>query len=669
VTKTPTLLGSWLLVLAASGAPGAPPSSGPAHSAYQPLPITRVRAEGWIRELLERQRSGLTGHVEAAGYPFDTCGWACSEVAASTQKWWPYEQTSYSVDGQLRLGYLLGDPELIDKARRQTDYVLAHPDSVAGRLGPLHLNDEWWRWPYASFFRTFMTLHAVGGDAGIVEALRRHYLTFSAYDFADDLELANVEELCWLHGETQDPRFLDTAEKAYRLFASHEHYRDRGGWHIDFASDRVPDTHAVVYLELLKIPAILYAHTGKRAYLDEARNGLDKLLASQMLASGLPSSTEHFQGVHERAGHETCNTAVFPYTLGAFLRITGDARLGDRIEKAVFNAALGAVTKDFRAHQYFSCPNQVVASLGSNLFGPHPGRMAFSPGHDVECCTGNVTRFLPYYVGQMWLRAPGNGVAAALYGASSLRAEVGVEGVPVVIRQETAYPFSESVELTVETARPVAFPLHVRIPQWAEGASVSVNGEAAGPAVEPGTFFVLERTFSDGDRVSVRLPMAVRVTDWPNDGVGIERGPLVFSLPVAARANVVTDYVARGKRRSTEEFPAFELFPAGEWNYGLSVATATDIEVIPRDTTGYPWTVESAPIRLRVPARRLEGWTLVAEGESGAPATPGFPVVRLPGRRQHLDLVPYGSTLLRVTVFPRLPVDRRMSHGPAKEEP
>jgi len=655
---TPTIFAFWLLGLAASSTLAAPPSPGPAHSVYGRLPITKVTAEGWMRQLLERQRSGLTGHIEAAGYPFDTCGWACSEVAASTQKWWPYEQTSYYLDGLLRLGYLLDDPELVDKARRQTDYVLAHRDAVAGRLGPLHLNDEWWRWPYASFFRTFMTQHAVTGDPDLVEALRQHYLAFSAYDFADDLELANVEELCWLYGQTRDPRLLDTAERAYRLFTSHEHYRDRGGWHVDFASDRVPDTHAVVYQELVKIPAILYAYTGKKAYLDEARNGLDKMLASQMLASGLPSSTEHFQGVHERAGHETCNTAVFPYTLGTFLRITGDARLGDRIEKAVFNAALGSVTKDFRAHQYFSCPNQVVASLRSNLFGHHPGRMAFSPGHDVECCTGNVTRFLPYYVDQMWLRAPGNGVAAALYGASSLRAEVGAERASVVIRQETAYPFSEDVELTVEAERPVAFPLHLRIPLWAKGASVSVNGEPAARPVEPGTFFVLERTFAQGDRVSLRLPMAVEVTEWPHEGVGIERGPLVFSLPVPSRSKAVTNYVARGKRRSTEAFPAFEYFPAGAWNYGLLVGSASDVEVITRPTTGYPWTVEDAPIRLRVPARRLEGWTLVREGEGGAPATPGFPTRRRPGPRQPVELVPYGSTLLRVTVFPRLPVER-----------
>jgi len=654
VTRTPKLLGPIALALAAASAVASTPASAP-YSAYESLPITAVHPGGWIRELLERQRSGLTGHIEAAGYPFDTCAWACQVVPGSSQKWWPYEQTSYYVDGLLRLGYLLDDAELVARAREQTDYVLAHQDAVGGRLGPLHLDDEWWRWPYASFFRTFMTLHAVSGDDRLVAALGRHYLGFSPYDFADDLEMANVEELCWLYGQTQDPRFLDTAEKAYRLFASHEHYRDRGGWQMDFASDRVPTMHAVVYMELVKIPAILYSYTGKPEYLADARRGLDGMLAHHMLASGLPSATENFRGVDERGGHETCNAAVFPYTLGAVLRVTGEAPLGDRIEKAVFNAALGSVTKDFRALQYFSCPNQVVASLKSNLFGHHPGRMAFSPGHDVECCTGNVNRFLPYYVGQMWLRAPGNGVAAALYGASTLETAVGADGANVVIREATAYPFDEAVDFTLETKRPVAFPLHLRIPGCAAGATVTVNGAPAGRAPEPGTFFLLDRTFSDGDRVSLRLPMAVRISEWPHEGVGLERGPLVFSLPVASRANVVKNYVARGKRRSTDEFPAFELFPAAPWNYGLAVRTPREVEVVARGATGWPWTVDGAPVRLRVPARRLAEWGLVAEGEGGAPATPGFPARRRPGKPETVELVPYGSTLLRVTVFPRLP--------------
>ena len=91
----------------------------------------------------------------------------------------------------------------------------------------------------------------------------------------------------------------------------------------------------------------------------------------------------------------------------------------------MFNAGIGAVTKDFRAEQYFSAPNQFIATMTSNHLGYNDARMAFLPGHDTECCTGNVNRFMPYYIEQMWLRTEGGGIAAALFGPGAINTEVG----------------------------------------------------------------------------------------------------------------------------------------------------------------------------------------------------------------------------------------------------
>jgi len=641
------LLGRW------KGAPR--PDPGPGHATYHRLPLTAIRPEGWLRSTLERLRDGLGGHPEVAGYPYDTDGWAAERLEASAQTWWPYEQTAYAVDGQLRLGHLLGDPDLVARARRQTQAVLRRP-GPDGRLGPRHLEGEWWRWPQAAFFRAVVADHAVSGDDAVVEALARHYRTFTPRDFADDLELVNVEVLCWLHRQTGDPRFLDTAETSYRLFKTHRRYRDRGGWDIDFSSERPPAAHAVVYLELLKVPALLYARTGRREYLDEARAGIEAVITHHLLASGLPSATEHFRGRGEREAHETCNAAAFPHTVGTLLRISGEARFGDLAERAVWNGGMGSLSPDFRALQYFSSPNQVVATLHSNPFGHHPGRMAYSPGHDVECCTGNSIRILPGYVDQMWLGTAGHGLVAALYGPSTVEARVGSEGVAVRVREETDYPFSGRVELVVEAPRPVAFSLHLRIPAWADGATLKVPGEATARTATAGTFAQVERTFADGDRVVLDLPLSARARRWPGDGVAVERGPLVFSLPVPARARPVPGYVARGRRRSTAESPAWELEPAGEWRFGVCVDEGTPIDVLARPTRGDPWAAGSAPVRVRVPARRLDGWALAPDGDGGALATPPFPVTRVPaGPPETIELVPYGATQLRMTVFPLLP--------------
>jgi hypothetical protein len=614
---------------------------------FEKLHITQIEPAGWIKEFLQRQKRGLTGNIEVAGYPFNTCLWACEKMEGSTKAWWPYEQTAYYLDGVHRLGLLLHDEELIGIVRENTHYVLNHIDST-GRFGT-RLSDRWWRWPYASFNRLLMLQYEETGDQSILEALSNHYRTFTAGDFQDDLELANVEQLCWLYNQTADTTFLATAEEAYKLFKSDRNNRNRGGWEIQFGSDRVPDHHGVVYMELAKAPALLYQYTGKPSYLAEAENALGKMEQHHMLAGGLPSSTENFKGITETAGVETCNTAVMPYTYGLLLRINGNPNLADQIEKAVFNGAMGAILKDFTAHQYFSAPNQVIANSTSNSFGYHPARMAYLPGHDVECCTGNVNRFMPYYVEQMWMRSKDHGVVASLYGASEVKLAVGEGQVVVHIEQETEYPFSETLQFVIRTGTEVRFPFYFRIPDWCEAPSIQVNGEEWKERPEKGSFFRLERTFHDGDVIQLQLPMEIRKVNSCKGGVSLERGPIVYSLPVDDERTILEYY-----EKSTDEFPGWELRPASAWNYTLAEG---EIEVIETQIQGYPWEEGAAPVKLKVPVREVKNWALTSLHDEHfkihSTRTPGFPEeLELSDQIETRYLVPYGTTLLRMTVFP-----------------
>jgi len=626
----------------------------PEYSTFNKLKITDIQPQGWIKEFLERQKTGLTGNIEVAGYPFDTKMWATEKIKGSTKAWWPYEQTAYYIDGVHRLGLLLNDEALIQKARIQTQYVMDHIDST-GRVST-NLADRWWRWPYAQFFRNYMTDYEVTGDRKIIDALHKHYLTFAAKDFTDDLELANVEELCWLYGVTRDKKLLDMAEEAYRLFKSDIKYRNRSEGDnkndMQFGSDRVPDMHGVVYLELVKVPAILYSYTGKQEYLREAENGIQKMEKHHMLISGLPSSTEHFRGISDVAGHETCNTAVFPHTYGYMLRITGDAKLGDRIEKSVFNAGLGSVTKDFKSHQYFSSPNQVIASLKSNLYGHNPARMIYAPGHDVECCTGNVNRFMPYYVEQMWLSAPDNGLAAALLGPSSVTAMVGKNNVAIKVIEETNYPFTEEVNFKIETKEKVSFPFYIRIPEWSNSPEISINGVKTNLDIKKGTFVVLDREFVNGDIITLKVPAEIKISSWPDNEVGVERGPLVFSLPVDKTQTVIEGY-----ERSTKGFPAYEMMPTGSWNYGI-IDSKSEFEVKYHSIEGYPWDEGNSPITIKVLVKEVENWKMIKihngmldEDVYKTPVIPKNPVFT--GNTEYADFVPYGATTLRVSIFPK----------------
>lgn len=624
----------------------------PPYSKYTLLSPTEITTKGWLHQFLEYQKTGLTGHIEDAGYPFNTGMWT-AEINNGNNEiyWWPYEQSGYFVDGCLKAGYLLRDTFLINKAKKQVNYVL-NENNADGRLGPQDLKGRWNKWPYTGFLRSFMTEYTVNHDPRIVDAMLKHYSTYKGEEFADELDLCNAEEMCWLYGISGDKKMLQMAESAYATFKSDRKYRDRDGRDINFASDMVPNYHGVVYIEIVKIPAILYSYTGKKEYLDEALHGISQMEKYDMLVSGVPSSTEHLNGISETAGHETCNLSTIPYTYGYMLQITGDAAWADKIEKAVFNAGIGAITKDFRSEQYFSAPNQFIATMASNHLGYNDARMAFLPGHDTECCTGNVNRFMPYYIDLMWLATKDDGIAAALFGPGEIETKVGVAKKPVKIIETTKYPFEEKVDFTVNTKDPVKFPFQLRIPAWCKAPSISINGKKLAADIKPGQFYTINRTFNNGDHVELSLPMHVTISNWPHDGVAVERGPIVYSYPIPAKVDTVSNY-----KKSTAAFPGTEYRPDGAWNYSLIVKNADDVQVIKNSSYKYPWNAKVAPVILKVPAEKLTNWKLHPSKDSkGEPTlqTSAFPANRdSTGKKQYIDLVPYGSTFLRVTVFPK----------------
>ena len=87
------------------------------HYVYTDGLLKNTSAKGWIKEFLNRQKSGMTGNPDALSYPYNTCLWD-GEIARNRnygRDWWRYEQTAYYTDGLLRLGYILDDRELVDK--------------------------------------------------------------------------------------------------------------------------------------------------------------------------------------------------------------------------------------------------------------------------------------------------------------------------------------------------------------------------------------------------------------------------------------------------------------------------------------------------------------------------------------------------------------------------
>jgi hypothetical protein len=108
------------------------------------------------------------------------------------------------------------------------------------------------------------------------------------------------------------------------------------------------------------------------------------------------------------------------------------------------------------------------------------------------------------------------------------------------------------------------------------------------------------------------------------------------------------------KQYPTEAWPAYEVFPSSPWNYGLIVDTnrpADFIRVVKqeRQVAGQPFSQATAPIELKVKARRIPSWTQEASGMAG-------PIPRSPAasneRIEDVTLIPMGCARLRISVFP-----------------
>jgi DUF1680 family protein len=211
---------------------------------------------------------------------------------------------------------------------------------------------------------------------------------------------------------------------------------------------------------------------------------------------------------------ETCATAYQVRILDSLLRLRGDSRYGDLMERTIYNALFAAQSPDGRQIRYYT---------------PFEGERAYHPG-DTYCCPCNYRRIiaelpaLVYYL-------DGRGFVVNLYTPSQAELDL-PGGVKVVVRQETDYPNSGRVVLRVQPSQATQFTLRLRIPTWCDTAQVSVNGRPFGQA-HGGDLFPVKRLWHAEDQVVLEMPMRwrlVRGRRRQSGRVAVMRGPLVFCL-------------------------------------------------------------------------------------------------------------------------------------------
>ncbi len=627
--------------------------------------LCKITPQGWVKEFLQTQANGLTGKLQHTGYPYSIAFWKGETRGDETPPWEVFEQTAYRLDGMYVCGALIGREDLCAYADESFDYALSHiaPDGFIGSEF-LRETSGWHRWPQVVFFRALIAKYEYTHDEKIVQALHDFYIK-GDYDYSTKREFLHIEIMLWVYGKTGDKRLLDLAKKTYADY--NKNCRDDNSEKV-MLSDKKPYVHGVTHDETAKIGAIMYMYTGEEKYLRVSVNAFEKLDKMFMLPDGGHCSNEFMINNDSYQSHETCTISDYTWALYYLLTATGDVKYADKIEKCIFNAGIGAVKEDFSAVQYFSCPNQTLATQTSNhnVFFCGEEWMGYNSKHFTDCCVGNANRFMPNFACRLWMRKESD-IYATLYSPNVYSFEQ--SDANVRIDEKTDYPFEDTVAFSVHTDKSVKFTLCLRIPAWSDGATVAVNGKER-KTEQSGVFYRIEREFADGDEITLTLKPHIQAKKSSGGGIYFTRGSLVFALGLAYKEEKVP--VPNGDGTLCN----YNLTTDEAWNYGIdeNECTATEVRLERLNTcVPNPWTLTGVPLHLIVPAHRLADWQLLHKTEvtqcynlyakeyrqktgdfTFTPPLPEKTDAKVIGEKETISLIPMGAAKIRVTVFPTI---------------
>ena len=488
---------------------------------------------------------------------------------------WTLADPDLDEEGEARLeDFLSASTELLDAAQAEDGYL----DSFfqVNFPGERFVQLAWGHELYCAghLIQAAVALHRTRGDRRLLDVARRVAdLVVASFgtgegridgvDGHPEVETALVE----LYRETGEQTYLDAARyfvdrRGHQLLGGH-------GFGAHYFQDHLPvreaptvEGHSVRQLYLLAGVADLYVEDGDATLREAAERLWHEMVATKTYLTG-GIGTHHtdeafgdpYELTNERSYCETCAAIASVMFSWRMLMITGEARYADLVERTLYNGFLAGLSLDGQRYIYAN-PLQV---RDGHMAGGNDRDYARKPWFRCACCPPNVMRTLAsleHYV----VLGGADGLRVHQFVTGTWTATVGAGEATVSVR--TGYPWDGEVRVRVEDS-PGAWGLSVRVPHWAPGATVTVNGDAVDAGAAEG-WLTVTRTWQEGDELVLELPMEPRFTradprvDADRASVALERGPLVYCFeavdnPGHRLDDVVLDAAAAVQVASTDD--------------------------------------------------------------------------------------------------------------------
>ncbi|MFT2010016.1 glycoside hydrolase family 127 protein [Pontibacter sp. 13R65] len=359
-----------------------------------------------------------------------------------------------------------------------------------------------------------------------------------------------------MYRTTNDPKYLELAQNLVNIHGTTNDGTDDNQDRIPLRKQTKAMGHAVRASYLYAGVADVYAETGDKSLMSVLNLMWDDVVNRKMYITGglgslydgtSPDGTSYdpkdVQKIHQAFGrdyqlpnhtahNETCaniGNVLWNYRM---LKLSGDAKYADVMELALYNSVLSGISLKGTEFLY---TNPLAQSdelpFKQRWSKDRVGYIALS-----NCCPPNVVRTLAE-VHNYAYSVSDKGVWFNLYGGSKLATKL-KNGSDVKLTQETNYPWDGNIKITLDQVpkKKQEFSMFLRIPAWAEGAKLMVNGKAHNAKLTAGEYAEVSGKWAKGDKIELVLPMEAKLiesnplVEETRNQVAVKRGPVVYCL-------------------------------------------------------------------------------------------------------------------------------------------